>query len=189
MAALMATAGMLVFTAIPGFTLVYILHGAFCGEPIDRGAWIAVPIYNVPALIGLLIGLRAWLRILRKEELGPGRTLMRIAPLLWAAGLAFGGFFAWHISSERVANLPAFDRSDCERLLGEKPEPGEIEACLPIAKACRFETRDGPGLDFPGGMPGPGQWPEGLRMPLGAVQRAKLKCIYDRWRARSGSEE
>jgi len=175
-ALLIALLGMIIGPAIVTICLFTAVHSFIAGEPLDGGGWASVGIFGGLAAVIVLIGWRAW-RADRKR--GPGFSAERLVPYFMIVGLGAGLVLGWMWSRTRLEGLAEIDRIECGSVFRNSEPPA---GCERIARECRRSDLDLKEVDFPGGMPPRGVWPDEMHMPPLLESRARMLCIYRRTR-------
>ncbi|HOX42318.1 MAG TPA: hypothetical protein PK668_01910 [Myxococcota bacterium] len=178
MAKLIALGGMLLAPFLIAVCAWMAIHALVAGEPLDGGDWLGIAIYGGLPLVVLAIGFAAW-RDLRRAAASSwlARAAAVVLPILWAAAIGAGCLAGRWLAVDRLESLASHDQVTCERLFGHGGLPGR---CLELARACRRSELDLGAVDFPMGVPPPGAWPEGVRIPELDTSRAEVLCLHAR---------
>jgi hypothetical protein len=181
MRSLLAIGGIFACGGIFAATLVVVLHGLASGQPLHGGDWYAVAIYGGLSAVVLAISLAAWRHDRRaRRQSGAGSPLAWIAPVLIVAGLAAGSLVGYWLSSSRVTSLQAIERRDCQRLLGAAPPAKTLAACRPLARSCRWSSRDAPLGSGAEQLAVLERFPKGIRAPISPRARTAILCLIDK---------
>ena len=185
-AVLIAGLSVAVCAATLAVLAVVVVGGFVRGQPVAGGEWVGVAAFGGPALVGFLVAMRAHRR--RLEE---SRAVWRSAgwlaaavPVLLLLGVGAGVVLGWLYHEARVGQMDDLDRSACHAVLGEDDPPAGLDACLPIARACRLEAEaaEKPSIEEQKALNA--RWPAHLKTPLSVESRLRLLCVFERTNAR-----
>ena len=162
---------------------------ALVGEPLPWGELVMAGIVGTVSGVVVAVALRAR----RKGSTGDARSalLVRGVPLLLALGTVVGVVVAQGLVRAAVDVAAARDAYSCARF--EALGPIQAEACTTTARACRHETRNGPGLAAPArrGVNAEPLSPLAAALALDTAssdrRRAQLVCMAKRQAAFGGA--
>src|SRR5262245_47574968 len=105
--------------------------------PLDPSEWMGAIAMSSLSLVVLAIAARAMRRVVRGEApAGAGKWIVVAATALVPVGLVVGAVFVATASSDAFANRRTRAVDACHDALGEL-DAAALEACVPIAYACR----------------------------------------------------
>ena len=173
---LLAGLSVAVCSAVLPTALALLVHAYATGEPPSREDAVGYAVVIPVAALALWVSLRASRRSFREHPTQARHWLARSVPALAVVGLVVAGWVAPQLVQRRSEAAAFIDRRTCERIYGDGVAP---EACLEVARACRHETRAGPGAPAARGVGAPPD-PPGVRMPGDAMARARVLCVLER---------